>query len=60
MADENKDNGDGTKNGENPHGGNSEFENFQQLLKQVLSVPKEKIDEQRAEHEREREQKRAG
>jgi hypothetical protein len=37
----------------------SEFDNFQQLLKQVLSVPKEKIDEKRAEYERDREQSRA-
>lgn len=34
------------------------FENFQQLLKQVLSVPKEKVDEQRAEHEREKQGKK--
>lgn len=54
MADENKDNGDGTKNGENPDGGNSEFENFQQLLKQVLSVPKEDVDKRRREERRER------
>ncbi len=50
MAAEDKSNGDGTKNGENPDGGNSEFENFQRLLKQVLSAPKEKVDEQRTEH----------
>lgn len=40
---------------------NSEFGNFQRLLKQVLSVPKEKVDEKRAEYERGKEQsKRAG
>lgn len=38
------------KNGENPDGGNSEFEDFQRLLKHVLSVPKEKVDEQKDEH----------
>lgn len=38
--------------------GNPEFKNFQQLLKQVLSVPKEKVDERRVEQEREK--KRAG
>lgn len=54
MASENKDNGDGTKNGENPNGENSEFENFQNLLKQVLSVPKEDVDKRRREEQRER------
>ncbi len=39
---------------------NQEFKNFQQLLKQVVSAPKEKIDEKLAEREREREEKRAG
>lgn len=58
MAEEKNGNG---KNGEGePHGGNSEFNNFQQLLKQVLSVPKEKVDERRAEYEREREERRTG
>lgn len=52
-----QDNNNGTKNGEKDNGSNSEYENFQQLLKQVLSVPKEKVDEKRAERERE---KRAG
>jgi len=33
---------------------NSEFRNFQQLLKQVLSVPKEKVDEKRTEQEQEK------
>ncbi len=37
-----------------------EFENFQRLLKQVVSVPKEKVDEKFAEREREKEEKRAG
>lgn len=57
MAGEKKSNGDGTKNGENPDGGNSEYENFQQLLKQVLYVPKEDVDKRRRE---ERHGKRAG
>ena len=52
MADKN--NGNGTKNNENSNGDNSEYENFQQLLKQVLSVPKEKVDEKRKEQEREK------
>ncbi len=43
-------NGSGKKVEGEPHGGNSEFGNFQRLLKQVLSVPKDKIDEQRAEY----------
>ncbi len=47
------------KNG-NQDEDNPEFKNFQWLLKQVLSVPKEKIDGQRAEYEREKERKRAG
>ncbi len=53
MAEQNKRNG--KKDEDNP-----EFNNFQRLLKQVLSVPKEKIDEKRAEYERDKEQKRAG
>lgn len=51
MAAEN--NGNGKQNEDN-----SEFKNFQQLLKQVLSVPKEGIDKQRAEYEREKKEKR--
>lgn len=51
MAAEN--NGKGKQGEDNP-----EFKNFQQLLKQVLSVPKEQVDKQRAERERER--RRAG
>ena len=39
---------------------NTEFENFQELLEQVLSVPKEELDKRRAEYERKREEKRAG
>lgn len=54
VAEENKDNGDGTKSGENTDGGNSEFEKFQRLLKQVLPVPKGTIDEKREEQEREK------
>ena len=38
----------------------TEFENFQELLKDVLSVPKEELDKRRAEYERERKGKRAG
>ncbi len=54
MTEENKDNGDGTKNGENLDGENSEFKNFQRLLKQVLSVPKEDVDKKRREEQQER------
>jgi hypothetical protein len=36
----------------------TEFENFQELLKDVLSVPKEELDKRRAEYERERKEKR--
>ena len=39
---------------------NPEYENFQDTLKKVLSVPKEKVDEKLAEEKREREEKRAG
>ncbi len=40
---------------------NPEFENFQKVLEQVLSVPKEELEERRAEYERKRkEEKRAG
>jgi hypothetical protein len=39
---------------------NQQFDNFQQLLKQVLSVPKEKIEEKRAEYKREKEQSGRG
>jgi hypothetical protein len=54
MAEENKSNG---KQDE----GNPEFRNFQQLLKQVLSVPKEKLDEKRTEYKQSKERsKRAG
>ncbi len=43
-------------------GQNEEFENFQQLLNQALSVPKEELDRRRAEHERKKKgrKKRAG
>lgn len=51
MAEEKNDNG--KKDEDNP-----EFKNFQQLLKQVLSVPKGKIDEQRSGHERRKKEKR--
>ncbi len=35
------------------------FDNFQETLKQVLSVPKEELDKRRAEYKREK-KKRAG
>jgi hypothetical protein len=38
----------------------TEFENFQDLLEEVLSVPKEELDKRRAEYERKRKEKRAG
>jgi hypothetical protein len=38
----------------------TEFENFQELLEEVLSVPKEELDKRRAEYERKRKEKRAG
>jgi hypothetical protein len=38
----------------------TEFDNFQELLKEVLSVPKEELDKRRAEYERKRKEKRAG
>ncbi len=39
---------------------NQQFDNFQRLLKQVLSVPKEELDEKLAEEKREKKEKRAG
>lgn len=53
MAEEK--NGDGKKEEPNP-----EFRNFQRLLKQVLSVPKEELDEKLAEEKREKKENRAG
>lgn len=47
-------NGNGKQSEDNP-----EFKNFQQLLKQVLSVPKEQVNKQRAEREREGGRRRA-
>lgn len=47
----------GTHNSENSNGDNSEYENFQRLLKQVVSTPKEEIDKKRRE---EKQEKRAG
>ena len=38
----------------------SEFENFQELLEEGLSVPKEELDKRRGEYERKRKEKRAG
>lgn len=54
MADKNKENGDGKSNGESPRRGNSEYDNFQRLLKQVLSVPKEDVDKRRRKEQQER------
>lgn len=53
MTDENKAN---SKEQGEP---SQEFQNFQRLLKQVLSAPKEKVDRRKAEYERERGKKRA-
>lgn len=33
---------------------NEAFENFQELAKKLMSVPKEEVDEKRAEREREK------
>lgn len=33
---------------------NKAFENFQELAKKLMSVPKEEVDEKRAEREREK------
>jgi len=38
----------------------TEYDNFQELLEEVLSVPKEELDKRRAEYERKRKEKRAG
>jgi hypothetical protein len=38
----------------------TEFENFQKVLEESLSVPKEELDKRRAEYERKRKEKRAG
>ena len=38
---------------------NTEYDNFQDLLKKVLSAPKEEVDKKREEYEREK-KKRAG
>jgi hypothetical protein len=39
-------------------GDTTEFDNFQEALEQVLSVPKEELDKRRAEYERNKERKR--
>ncbi len=52
MAEEK--NGNSKKGEGEPHGGNSEYDNFQRLLKQVLSVPKEDVDKKRREEQQER------
>jgi hypothetical protein len=38
----------------------TEFDNFQEVLEEVLSVPKEELDKRRAEYEREKKEKQAG
>jgi len=39
--------------------GKTPFERFDDLMTKLLSVPKEELDEQRAEYKREKEEKRA-
>jgi hypothetical protein len=41
-------------------GDTAEYKNFQKVLEQALSVPKEEIDRRRAEYERKRKKQRAG
>ena len=53
MAKQNKDNP--KKEERNP-----EYENFQEALKQVLSVSKGELDKRRAEYERKKKEKRGG
>lgn len=49
------------KRKERQDGPNPEYDNFQKVLEQVLSIPKEELDERQAEYQRKREQeKRAG
>ncbi len=55
MAEEK--NGNGKKGEGDPHGGTPEFNNFQRLLKRVLSVPKEELDKRRVEYEQNKERK---
>lgn len=40
------------------NGQNDEFKKFQQLLKQVLTVPKEHLDERRAEYDRQKKERK--
>lgn len=40
------------------NGQDDEFKNFQHLLKQVLTVPKENLDERRAEYERQKKERK--
>lgn len=54
MTDE-KSNDDQKPNEENPA-----WERFRVFVKKVADVPKEEVDEQRREYERERDKKRAG
>lgn len=36
------------------------FQKFEGFVKKIAAIPKEELDEQRAKHERERKEKRAG
>lgn len=38
----------------------TEYETFQKVLEEVLSIPKEELDRRRAQYEREQKAKRAG
>ncbi len=38
----------------------TEYDNFQRMLDQVLSVPKEELDKRRVEYQRERKEKWVG
>ena len=54
MADQDREN-KGRKDEEN-----TEYDRFQDLLKKVLSAPKEEVDKRRDEYERDKERRRAG
>lgn len=43
-----------------PEQKSEEFRRFEEMTKQIVSVPKSEIDRRQAEYEREREQKRKG
>lgn len=49
-----QDNGAFEKKSKNPESESAEYENFQRLLKQVLSVPKEEVDKKRQQEDREK------